>query len=132
MNCKLLDWLLCDRNAGLKQTKQSPEHTLREKCSDSEIFWPVFSRIWTEHRHFSRKHQCPNLFDTRLSLILSCIMLKKKIKCTLKVLRCSKVNIGFLSIENPDEILQRNEIIYPNLVNYSEIRNIFCSRHVSS
>ena len=78
------------------------------------------------------KHLCPNLFDTRLSLILSCIMWKKKIKCTLKVLRCSKVNIGFLSIENPDEILQRNEIIYLNLVNYSEIRNIFCSRHISS
>ena len=25
------------------------KHILREKCSYSEFFWSVFSRIWTEH-----------------------------------------------------------------------------------
>ena len=39
----------------------SPNETLQEKCLYSELFWFVFSRIWTEYGHLLRSENHHNI-----------------------------------------------------------------------
>ena len=78
-------------------SNKAPRTALREKCPYSEIFWSVFSRIWTEYREirsiFPYSIQIPENKDQKKSEYEH--FSRRIDSCTIPTDLCNEMQISF-------------------------------------